>query len=324
MFTFQRGWYPWENEACYANVSPDGYPAGPNSNTTAGYPDAGVFRRTLAVLEAANGGPIRRSLACSAPVAPASTSGWRLTAPPSTLTAWRIHRGQITPRSGRRSSERAGRQLDGCPGPMGLRRGGVDHSPAQEHLARYGGVRPSARCPPPGIASAGLRVENDRARVLDPDPSERKKRWIMCAKSSVWDPLWSRSSRMRPISALSPLRAAWGRRGQPLDVPISGHNARRVVFGTLTSHRASLFVARQRQRSEDFRAFLSVVAHHYRGTVGGVVAGRGTRATQPSFLWRWMKQPRHAVGVAAETLSGLNGMDHLWGHGKTTCAQSAV
>src|SRR5438445_13695782 len=63
-----------------------------------------------------------------------------------------------------------------------------------------------------------------------------------------------------------PLRAAWGRRGQPLEVPISGINARRVVFGTInlaTGHR--LLLARKRQRSEDFRTFLSVVARHYRG-----------------------------------------------------------
>ena len=63
-----------------------------------------------------------------------------------------------------------------------------------------------------------------------------------------------------------PLRAAWGRRGQPLDVPISGRNARRVVFGTLNIETGQrLLLARQRQRSEDFRAFLPVVARHYRG-----------------------------------------------------------
>src|SRR5881394_4019499 len=63
-----------------------------------------------------------------------------------------------------------------------------------------------------------------------------------------------------------PLRAAWGRRGQPLEVPISGSNARRVVFGTInvdTGHR--LFLARKRQTGEDFHAFLRVIRGHYRG-----------------------------------------------------------
>jgi hypothetical protein len=63
-----------------------------------------------------------------------------------------------------------------------------------------------------------------------------------------------------------PLRAAWGLRGQPMEVPISGFNARRVVFGTInidTGHR--LFLARRRQRGEDFRAFLAIIHSHYRG-----------------------------------------------------------
>ena len=63
-----------------------------------------------------------------------------------------------------------------------------------------------------------------------------------------------------------PLRSAWGPRGQALEVPISGSNARRVVFGTInvdTGHR--LFLVRKRQKGEDFRAFLSVIRGHYRG-----------------------------------------------------------
>ena len=51
-----------------------------------------------------------------------------------------------------------------------------------------------------------------------------------------------------------------------MKVPICGRNARRVIFGTInidTGHR--LFLARKRQRGEDFRAFLAMVARHYRG-----------------------------------------------------------
>ena len=62
-----------------------------------------------------------------------------------------------------------------------------------------------------------------------------------------------------------PLRTAWGLRGQPTEVPISGFNARRVVFGTInidTGHR--LFLARQRQRGENFRAFPAIIHSHYR------------------------------------------------------------
>jgi hypothetical protein len=63
-----------------------------------------------------------------------------------------------------------------------------------------------------------------------------------------------------------PLRASWAKRGTPLRVMLSGINARRVVFGTLnvdTGHR--LLFARERQRGEDFQAFLRLIQWHYRG-----------------------------------------------------------
>ena len=113
-----------------------------------------------------------------------------------------------------------------------------------------------------------------------------------------------------------PLRAAWGRRGQPLVVPISGGNARRVVFGTLniaTGHR--LFLARPRQRSEDFQAFLRVVRRHYCGRPVALLLD---------------EDPSHTAGASQELAAELglrlvwlpkrcpelNGMDHLWGDWK--------
>lgn len=63
-----------------------------------------------------------------------------------------------------------------------------------------------------------------------------------------------------------PLRAGWAPRGEAPQVRLSGHNARRVVFGTLslsTGHR--LFMVRHRQRAEDFQIFLRRVHERYRG-----------------------------------------------------------
>lgn len=113
-----------------------------------------------------------------------------------------------------------------------------------------------------------------------------------------------------------PLRAAWGRRGQPLVVPIAGGNARRVVFGTLniaTGHR--LFLARRRQRSEDFQAFLSVIAGHYRGRPVALLldedpshTAQASQALAAQLGFRLLWLPKRCPE--------LNGMDHLWGHGK--------
>jgi hypothetical protein len=113
-----------------------------------------------------------------------------------------------------------------------------------------------------------------------------------------------------------PLRAAWGLRGQQLEVPISGFNARRVVFGTIniaTGHR--LLLARTRQRGEDFRGFLTMIRRHYCGRHVALLLD---------------EDPSHTAGgsqdLAAELdikliwlpkrCPELNGMDQLWGHGK--------
>jgi len=120
---------------------------------------------------------------------------------------------------------------------------------------------------------------------------------------------------------LPPLRAAWGRRGQALEVPISGTNARRVVFGTInlaTGHR--LFLARQRQRSVDFQAFLRMIHGHYPGRSVALLLDE-----DPSHTARASQEL--ALGLAMELFwlpkrcPELNAMDHLWGHGKNhVCA----
>ncbi|MGZ3383343.1 MAG: transposase [Isosphaeraceae bacterium] len=113
-----------------------------------------------------------------------------------------------------------------------------------------------------------------------------------------------------------PLRAAWGLRGQPTEVPISGFNARRVVFGTInidTGHR--LFLARQRQRGEDFRAFLAIIHSHYRSWQVALLLDE-----DPSHTAHGSKDLAAELGIRLIWLPKrcpeLNGMDHLWGHGK--------
>jgi len=113
-----------------------------------------------------------------------------------------------------------------------------------------------------------------------------------------------------------PLRAAWGRRGQPLEVPLAGGNARRVVFGTIniaTGHR--LFLARNRQRSEDFQALLLIVARRYRGRTVALLLDE-----DPSHTAQASQALADKLGIRLIWLPKrcpeLNGMDHLWGHGK--------
>jgi len=54
-----------------------------------------------------------------------------------------------------------------------------------------------------------------------------------------------------------PLRAGWAVRGQAKHVTLSGHNAKCVLFGALDALSGQLhLLARERQRTEDFCAFL--------------------------------------------------------------------
>src|SRR5439155_5482450 len=60
-----------------------------------------------------------------------------------------------------------------------------------------------------------------------------------------------------------PLRCTWAFRGEQAVVPITGRNAKRVLFGALnprTGHR--LVFRRLRQRQEDFQAFLRYLRQH--------------------------------------------------------------
>ena len=118
-----------------------------------------------------------------------------------------------------------------------------------------------------------------------------------------------------------PLRAGWAKRGEPAAVPISGGNAKRVVFGALNVWTGTrLLLARRQQRGADFRVFLDQVRGRWRGwhvallldedsshTAGDSVALAEDLGME--LLWLPKRSPH------------LNPMDHLWRHGKAVvCA----
>jgi transposase len=113
-----------------------------------------------------------------------------------------------------------------------------------------------------------------------------------------------------------PLRAGWALRGRPAEVPLSGRNARRVVFGALnvrTGHR--LLLGREHQRAGDFQAFLRLVRAHYRGWQVVLLLDEN-----PSHTAAGSVRLAEELGVRLVWLPKrcpeLNPMDHLWGHAK--------
>ena len=109
-----------------------------------------------------------------------------------------------------------------------------------------------------------------------------------------------------------PLRYVWAFQGEQAKVPITGRNAKRVLFGAInprTGHR--LVLRRGRQRQDDFQAFLRYLRQHYPGRQ----------------IWLLLdKAPCHDAARSQELAarldivlvwlpkqcSELNAVDHLW------------
>jgi hypothetical protein len=99
-------------------------------------------------------------------------------------------------------------------------------------------------------------------------------------------------------------------------VLLCGRNARRVVFGAMNLRTGRrLFLPREHQRAGDFRAFLRVVHHHYRGWHVALLLDEDPSHTAKGsvelarwfgieLLWLPKRSPK------------LNPMDTLWGRGK--------
>lgn len=124
------------------------------------------------------------------------------------------------------------------------------------------------------------------------------------------------------LRLLPPLRAAWALRGQQAQVPISGRNDQRVLFGALNvANGRRLLLRRARACAADFQAFLCHLRQrHYRAgqpvwllldrASCHVAASSLALATQLDMTLLWL--PRQC--------SELNGMDHLWRHLKADLA----
>jgi hypothetical protein len=111
-----------------------------------------------------------------------------------------------------------------------------------------------------------------------------------------------------------PLRAGWAKRGEPAEVRLGGHNARRGIFGAMNLRTGTrLFVPRQKGRAGDFQAFLAEVRARYRGWHVALLLDEDPSHTAKSsvalaegmtLLWLPKRSPQ------------LNPMDTLWGQGK--------
>jgi transposase len=113
-----------------------------------------------------------------------------------------------------------------------------------------------------------------------------------------------------------PLRAGWFLRGKPAEVPISGENAKRTVFGTIDVESGRrLFVAREGACAPDFQAILRLIRKDYGDRMVVLLLDKASRHTADDS-----KDFAAELGIDLIWLpprsTNINPMDRLWRWGK--------
>lgn len=109
-----------------------------------------------------------------------------------------------------------------------------------------------------------------------------------------------------------PLRNAWARRGEQAKVPITGHNARRVLQGTInldTAHR--ILMRHTNHKQENFGALLRRLRHCYRQRPIWLLLDRDSSHTAGANR-RLAGQLNIQLIWLPKQCSELNPMDQLW------------
>jgi transposase len=110
-----------------------------------------------------------------------------------------------------------------------------------------------------------------------------------------------------------PLRSAWARVSEPADVPVTGRNAKRVLFGAInvhTGHRVVL--CRKSAGGTDARAFLAELRRHYRqAPTIWLLLDRAPAHTDSKTLRLAMELGIELVWLPRQWPE-LNAMDHIW------------
>lgn len=113
-----------------------------------------------------------------------------------------------------------------------------------------------------------------------------------------------------------PLRMAWGRIGQQICVPISGQNAKRVLFGTINIHTGHRVLQRtHQQRQADFQSFLRTLRSRYRDRRIWLILDQHGAHLAPASR-RLARQLDIVLLILPRQTPELNPMDHLWREAK--------
>ena len=108
------------------------------------------------------------------------------------------------------------------------------------------------------------------------------------------------------------LRRAWSLRGEQAVVPITGNNAKRVLFGTLNPRTGHRMVFRcQNMRQASFQAFLRLLRSSYPGRPLWLLLDEAPCHIAPKSQVLAELLHIHLIWLPKQC-SELNAMDHLW------------
>lgn len=121
-----------------------------------------------------------------------------------------------------------------------------------------------------------------------------------------------------------PLRACWAKRGERAVVPVTGTNAKRTVFGALNPKTGSrLFTIRQRNRSDDFCAFLTDLRARWKRWDIFLVLDKASSHTAKKSK-REAERLRITFGFLPTACPELNPDELLWAEGKNRVSANRV
>ncbi|MGH7927611.1 MAG: transposase [Candidatus Binatia bacterium] len=113
-----------------------------------------------------------------------------------------------------------------------------------------------------------------------------------------------------------PLRSQWKAKGQTVTIPVTGRNAKRVLFGAINPCTGRRVVTiSPAARGAHFLAFLHKLRRHYPGRKLVLLIDRA-----PAHLPKTLERRLECMDIAILWLPiqwpELNAMDHLWRHVK--------
>jgi hypothetical protein len=113
-----------------------------------------------------------------------------------------------------------------------------------------------------------------------------------------------------------PLRAGWFLRGKPAEVPISGTNEKRTVFGAIDVNTGSrLFLSRDGACAPDFQAILRGIRNAYAGRRVALLLDKASRHTAQDSKGFAVELGIELIWLPPRS-TNVNPMDRLWRWGK--------